>query len=554
MKKIFVVFCIMLLCVTGCNNNLSDIESTTTGGEIISGENKTTEVSTTDLPTTSVTDRFEPITDKERGEGQLRFAYGTGDAKRLGVDKTVVWITSDVYCPEEDVVLRFNELLVNKYGCDFVVEFRAYMGIQNFQSEYKYYDMITDMMKLGHRADILFSGNFSDYSNFVEAGVYESLDEYFITDEGQKLYEAYAPEIWKKVERNGNTYGYLSEIYPADRAAALCNEEIAKKYGIAVPEGEWSFYDVGRYIEAAGVTQADISTQEVLLAAWPNALILMEGYYECLTLFNDIYFKADGTGGWTAVDLSKEEGFIKLVKTIKEYSDKGWYTCLYNLVGEEYSNESSGRFVFDFVAGTQEGIKFTKNKFVCNDYTVCDVTSGKTSYGAVERMENMINGVTSWAEYKDEALKLITLVNTESELSNLLQYGIEGVDYEYKDRLVKSLSSSRYDQIPMPTISSAIANINILHNVLADPDDKVAYSKEISKNCPDGVTMMYDIDMSGYEAQMEKISEIYTKYEKKLFKAEYDDVEAAVAEMGAALAEAGMDEVIAELNRQMKGQ
>lgn len=556
MKRIFLILCILMLGITGCNDEVNGIESTATESEAITYNNISEKEST--VPVTSAvnqpTKESAPETDAERGEAQLTDAVGGDDAAALGVNKKIVWIVPDANCPKEEIVSKFNELLVKKYGCDFVVEFRTYYTLQNFKSEYTYYDMVMDMKRLGHQADVLFCGTFRYYSSFVEEGIYEPFNDYFLTDDGKKLYEAYAPEIWKKTERNGNVYGYLSEIYPSGFAMAICNEENAKKYGITVPQMEWSFYDVEKYIEAAGVTQESIGNKEVLLAAWPNALMLLEGYYECSFLFDDIYFKADGMGGWTAVDISKETDYIKLMKKIKEYSDKGWYTCMFDYTSKGYSNESVGKFVFDFVVGLPEGINITKEKFVCKNSTVSDIVSGKTVFGGNELMENMINGVTSWSEYKDEAFKLITLVNTESELSNLLQYGIEGVDYEYKNSMVTTLSGSRYDQITIPTRTATMANMNILHNVLADPADKIAYSKEVSENCPAGVTMLYDIDMSGYETQLEKISAIYSEYEKKLFKAEYDDVEVAIAEMGAALAEAGIDKVIEELNRQMKGQ
>ncbi len=564
MKKFFIILCITItmLCIIGCHKPSDDEIATTTGNEqTTTMANDTTGENTTATTEASATSEMEEelreITDEEYGKDQILFNVGAGDAKRLGVDKTLVWVMSEIECPSEATVAKFNELLVNKYGCDFVIEFRVYsVGINFDKDNYMYSDMVSDMMEMGHQADILYSGNYNDYTEFVERGVYVSLTDYFATNEGKELYEAYAPEIWKKTERGGHSYGYVSKIYPASMAVALCNEKIAAKYGIAVPTGEWSFYDVGEYLKKAGITQDNINDDEVLLACRPEALLLMEGYYTLNNYGAGIFFKQDETGVWSMVNPAAEADFVGLLKQVKEYADNGWYTCIYNgelsTKNKQYKNEQMGRFVFDFAYLDSSGILFAENKFVCMDDSICEVTAGKEVYGVNEQMDNMINGIASWSEYKDEAFNLITLIQTEAELSNLLEYGVEGVDYEYEDRTLKSLVPEK--KIYLPTMTTAMSNINLLHSMLADPEDKLAYSKKIAGNFQDGPAMTYEFDMNEYTDQINKISTIYSMYEKRLFNAMCDDVEATIAEMGKELVAVGIDEVIAEFNSQMKGQ
>ncbi len=542
-KRVSALFLVMAAMVSmGCDDK-APVEETTTGVTDITEAITTTESS-------------GEITDAERGEGQIISIGGSEDAQRLGVDKVVVFVLDAAAFPrKEGQIARFNELLVNKYGCDFVVEFRGYTSYpMPAQKNYTHYEMVMDMKNMGHRTDILYCGHSGDYSRFVEAGIYEPLNDYFATDEGKQLYEAYAPEIWKKTERDGLIYGYMSDIYPSGSAYSLCNTELAAKYGVTVPEGEWSFYDVGRYLEVAGVTQDNMAADEVLLSGVSEGLLLLEGYTTGLIYQGEhIYFKTDGDNGWIAVDLSKEDDFLKLVKTIKEYSDKGWYSCNEDGRVDQYVDVREGRFVFSFTAMSSAGVMYMDNKYVGSENNIIhNVTCGKVTYEANFLMENMVSGVTTWAEYKEEALKLLTLINTEAELSNLLNYGIEGVHYVYKDRLADYIHKP--GALENPVSASYLANMNLLHPVLIDPEDKLAYSKQVSANYPDGPDMLYDIDMSTYKEQLQAIGSVYEEYIYKLFRAQYEDVDAAVKEMGTALAAAGIDEVISELNRQMKGQ
>ena len=131
-----------------------------------------------------------------------------------------------------------------------------------------------------------------------------------------------------------------------------------------------------------------------------------------------------------------------------------------------------------------------------------------------------------------------------------MEYGIEGVDYKYEKREIIPLKAG--SGVLLPTLSSGIANMSRLHSVLADPDDKLAYSKEISANYIDAPNMLYDLDMSEYMEKIETISSIYKKYSAIFFKAQSDDVEAVMADFGQELSAAGIDEIIAELNRQMR--
>jgi len=505
------------------------------------------------------------ISEEQRGKGQIINIVGKGDAKRLGVSKTLVWI-----CPDdirETTVNAFNELLVNKFGCDFVVEFHQYNIMMNYENEnYVFADMVRDMKLLGHQADILFSGNFFEYDSFVDGGIYIPLTEYFATDAGQKLYNAYAPEVWAKTERNGHSYGYISKIYPAGRAILLCNEKVLKQYGITVPDENISFYDIGKYLEAADMSQENSDNKVILLSCDTDGLLLMEGYQRFESLSEGIFFKESDNGGFTAVNLATEDGFIKLVKAVKEYADNGWYVNESDLEKTVLNDNRRielnplGRYAFRYYYGCLAEIEFYDNKLSSVAYyggknfeqVITDVRVFSEAYSGIEPVSNMINGVTSWSGYKDEALKLMTLINTEAELSNLLTYGIEGEDYKYEDRLITSLKNDI--KISILTKGSNIGNMNLLHSVFFEPDNKLVYSKEISANYKKGPTIMYDFDLSAYEEQFVLISEINNKYLNELFMGYCTDIDATIEAMREELAKTGIDEIIAEINRQQQMQ
>ncbi|MBE5947522.1 MAG: DUF3502 domain-containing protein [Lachnospiraceae bacterium] len=556
MKKIICGVCLlMLLCIIGCNEKVP--EKT---GPVISTSSYVTESTTTvsEEPTTDYWGQgpADAVKDEERGAGQITEIIGEGEAERLGVEKTLVWVAANT--PKETVLKKVNEILVNEYGCDFVVEFHEYNELSYFNPylNYSHVEMLSDMKELGHKADIVYGGAQGEFSVLVEKGIYIPFDEYFSTEEGQKLYNAYAPEIWKKTMRDGKTYGYYSAMYPNGAAYALCNNELAGKYGITLPEDGWSFYDMGEILESARITKADIADNEELFCCMPNALLRLEGYYNLVadTAFSDtrILFKKSDDGKWIAVNPAGEGALIKLWKTIKVYADKGWYSVWDN--EDASKNALAGRFVFCFRdISTADMSDIVGNKHIIrNRNDVCEVVIGAKEYMANEPQENVITGIASWSEHKEEALKLITLINTDAKLSNLFQYGVEGEHYAYEERMLYKLPDRAL--ITYPAVFPQIGNINLFHPVFIDPDDKLIYSKEISANYIDAPTMIYDIEVKDYAEQLSKISEIYAKYAEILFSGECEDVEVTVFKMEEELSAAGINEIVAEINRQMREQ
>lgn len=494
------------------------------------------------------------VADEDRGSGSIVYIYGEGDAERLGVSETLVWVApygNTDSQPLESAVGRLNELLVNEYGCDFVVEFHLYDGLMSVKTPwYTHYDMLVDMKELGQQADIIYSGNSNEYDSLISAGIYEPLTDYLATDEGKKLYDAYADEIWRQTARGGEIYGYTSKTYPAETAVLMGNTELAQKYGIEIPDSGWNFYDLGDMLEGVEIKDGVTVGEKVIpVAGVTKALLCLSGYYVDYSISDYILFKTDAeTGLWQAVNPAAEDELIRLWKTIKDYHDRGWYMSADS--GIPYKLSLKGNFIFS--AGCYGNSKYTDGRLLLYDYSTCEVEAGDTAYVPGCPVFNMVTGVASWSEKKEDALKLITLIQTDAGLSNLLRFGIQGEDYEYRDGILAALPGRA--EIVIPIYFADLSNINLTHSVYNEPEDKLAYSKEISGNFADGVGVLYDIDLSGYGDSLNRIGQIYTKYEEMLFDGTCADVDATVAAMREKYAAAGLDEVIGAINGQIREQ
>ncbi len=544
MKKILILVCIMCIVILKSCKKVEWIE--------VDGQIKQAE---------------EMVEKEKRGQGHVINRVGAEDAERLNVSKKLVWVTTyGAGHLDPKVISRFNEVLVNKYGCDFVVEFQYYdtitfdvlkneTGYVVRDKAYPYGAAVRDMMEIGQQVDILYSGMGGEYDSMVETGMYVPLKKLMQMEEGSKLYEAYPEAVWERVERNDEIYGYTTRNEAVSWYALWANSDMVNNLEIDLKEG-YSFYDLERILEQVEIPESEKLADKILpiFVSSGAALIRMEGYYNIdpqTDVENAIYFKYNKENGtWIAVNAAKEDMLIRQWKTVKEYRDKGWFYISYT---SEFA-ELIERENYIFMCGLGRDGAIVNDKFNYND-SIQDIILGDTWYDANFKLLNSITGIASWSEYKEEAFRLITLLNTEPELSNLIEYGIEGVHYTYENNIITALTyvvDGENKKSEYPKILTDIGNRNLLLATGIEPEKKLEYYKELNTNFPKSPSMLSDIDLSGYEEQLKTISTIYNQYLNNFYLGQYDDVEAAVAEMNAKLEEVGITQIINYINKQLK--
>lgn len=501
----------------------------TAGIVVIKEENKTEEE-----PTTEVINKREASYSAEE------------DAKRLGVSKIVVFQSdySMVYNVGTDIMSEFNTLLVEKYTCDFVVSF---VGIDMFEN---YYNTLADLKNREQQVDITMAAIDADYDKLIGEGFLLDITEYLTkTDEGIKLYNAYAKEMWESVRREGRIYGYDNDVITARTNVLSCNKDLATSLGLDAKEG-FSFYDIGEILANKDISK--LSKEGVVpLYADEEYLYRMLGYYD---VGCGIFAKKDETGKWVAFNGVEDEGFNKLFKTLREYNEKGWLKIgTSNGIKAKKGLFLFSAFSFEYSSAYPFGETMDKLR---TSTTQVDVIPGTIYHGFRDLMEDEIYCVTTWATYKEEALRLITLLSTEEELANLLRHGIENKYYIYRDRIVRKLPTVDNDVMG----SRAPVNLALTYPQYIEPDAKQEFYKTQFSKCEAGPFLEYEILHDRLEELKEShdpdniLGQIYEQGFARLMAGGYEDVDGTVAEIRRIQKEAGIDEYIAAINAEFESQ
>ena len=154
------------------------------------------------------------------------------------------------------------------------------------------------------------------------------------------------------------------------------------------------------------------------------------------------------------------------------------------------------------------------------------------------------NAVYAGTKYPEQSVKFLELVNTDTKLRDMLCYGEEGVNFEYKDGMVVINTDApwgwpRYTQ----------GNHAILTPTVDDPDF-LKNMTSINETATDSVMLGFTVDRSNLEDQLTYLGTIAGKYQSELFTGTTDP-DVLIPQMMEELRAGGLEEVIAEVQGQI---
>ncbi len=452
--------------------------------------------------------------------------------------KKLVWIIDgrNTYNVDPQIFIDFNNLLLKK-GADFIVEF---VGIDS-TDVMEYSELIRNMKSEGRQVDLLETGyglygvDYDTYPEAVKDGLLEPLDEYLKTADGQELYKAFDKNAWESVKIENKIYGINNKPNLAYPLYICINKEIKNEYEIQLPEEIDSLSQLESAYKYIGESQKDVDKDKAIIPL-ANFLPSVRNMINCVYMDSGIAVKYD-KGHPLAFNVFEEAEFISLVKLAYDYIDKGYI----RIDEDDYNNIRDGNFFAKINAGHNEYSfdgKLALNKIV-------DVDTYKLTEGYVIDQMNAVNGIASWSENKEEAFKLLTMINTDSDLSNLLRYGILDKQYKLADGKVIQLEA----EMRAPGLFSP-ANKMITHPIGLEPTNKAEVYREVNSITKMSPIAGFTLDKSKIEDELVAIKKVYDKYEK-LYTGEAENTEEELNQANRELKEANIDRVLEEVNSQL---
>lgn len=421
MKKLYAALILIALICTGCSNSVS--QNSESSPE----------------PNPDISAAGPPVTEAPK-------------------DTELVMLMDETYTDsiDEEICAGLNRILTDK-GYNFSVKIEG-----RDTSEYdEYQDYLTKAKEENEKIDIFFTGYGADgkestYTKNVEEKNLASWDEFLSTDKGKDLKQRFDSKMWKKMKVGEHIYG----IYNARELSLSYYLLLNKKY---FPDASpVDGFDIEKLEEVMNTLQ--IASTDIGFYVNEDDIYCMMGY-EKNTLDDRYYNHATGK---PVDDIEKEDNIKRINRFISEGEKKAWLDTSNDGLWSVYE----GKFAMAVLGAY---IQMVNGEQFVIDGKMYDVYSYPIMNKYIFPEKNAVMGVASWSEHKEEAFELLYAINTDADISNLLQYGIEGRDYTLEGGRVSG------DISPARLASSCPANQMITFPNGAESMNKAEEYKQINQ-------------------------------------------------------------------------
>lgn len=395
----------------------------------------------------------------------------------------------------------------------------------------------------GEKIDIVNVGLTQALDAMVPDGLLLELDD-LLAERGQAAVEATA-DVADAQKVNGVTYALSGYTYPSIAAGFVYNKTMADEYGI-------DMYD-GMTMEDLANAAEILKKQGIPLTTFGNSGQLNYKFWYSMDSFGDSAAYGailDPANSTTIENIYESEEFLEFARTMKAWNDAGY------LPEEQLTDTTTVQEYFGQQKVFGTATSYTPNaiaSWIRPDYEVgiVKLANGLISTSSVR--EFML-GIASTCERPDKAMDFLNLIYSNPDVANLLQYGVEGLDYVAVEGTENVITYDGTDNAEHNGYYSGFARFgDQMKTKIVAPltDDFYDELKTFNDTSDMSKTFGYSFDASNFSAEAGAIASVFAEKLPMINAGEVADADAAVAELVEALQAAGMNEIIAENQKQL---
>lgn len=449
-------------------------------------------------------------------------------------DKIVlVYAVEQREAPDDRVVDGINDYLT-KQGTDYVVWFKEV----KVDKGSNYTDQIRKEIDSDNPIDIIYcalptiNDAISPYDALIQDGVLQCFDDFLETDKGKSLLQALPNGNWEALKRSGRIYGVNGYSFSISTPMSYyVNKELMDKYHLTKEDLKKPLAELSDVLSEVANGEKNRENFSVITAA------LSYRYPEFHSVTNAVVLNENNDEG--ASLLLDSDGYLGFLKALHYYQSL-------DMVGVQT------KYVKDFFlqANLSSGVPFEKpdyGAFVNKK----DVSAGQDDvvqiifdeYSSYVNQFKFATGINSNSEHMDMAFDFLTRVFSDASISNMLLYGIEGVNYITKD-----------GKLP-PNTDYGFFSIIFGNSYISVPlDFEYKNKKEIYFTVQNKAKVSkyanFLFDKSNVIKQISDTNSVMGQV-SKIFEGGVSDFDEFIDDMKQQLYDKGVQDVIDEVNRQL---
>lgn len=395
----------------------------------------------------------------------------------------------------------------------------------------------------GEKIDIVNVGLTQQMGAMVPDGLLLPLDD-LLAERGQAALAA-TEGVAQAQKINGVTYALSGYIYPAIAAGFVYNKTMADEYGIDMHDG-MTMEDLSSAAEI-------LKEHDVALTTFGNSGQLNYKFWHSMDSFGDSAAYGailDPANSTTIENVYASEEFLEFAKMIKEWNEAGY------LPKEQLTDTTSVQEYFGQQKVFGTATSYTPNAIAAWINPNFEAGIVKMSDGLISTssVREFMLGIASTCERPDKAMDLLNLIYSDAEVANLLQYGVEGLDYvavEGTENVITVEGTENAEHNGYYTGFCRFGD-DMNHKIQAPLTDTYYDDlKTFNDTAKISKVFGYSFDASDYSAEAGAIASVLAEKLPMINSGDVEDVDVAVEELVSALQTAGIDDIIAANQKQL---
>ncbi len=439
---------------------------------------------------------------------------------------TVTWLVAQSEPKDLDMVLEdLNEKLVEKINvklnlvCIEAGEYNDRTKLASTSNEE--YDLVFTSS---------WRNNFDE--NMTRGALLDITD--LIAEYGQDIVANVQPELWDTATVAGRIYAIPNQQTNATQQGYYIQKDLAEKYG-------WDKEHVEHASEIEPFLEEVLANEEGLfgvhLAQGPYQTGLESIALSCIYVRKD----DDPSDGievlWYPEENNESDAFYA------DWNERGLLHPEYATGGDMNAVKAANKFV-SWVGSAYPGGEVSVSNSQGKEHILTYI--GTPYFSAAAGKDTML-GVNVNSKNPEAAVKLINAFWADETLFNELLFGLEGVHYnKVGDQRVEVIADSGWD---LWKSDWAYGNQFIRWKVPGETDDCWDIIAERNRSCDISPVRGFNVDLSELQVEVSQINAVKAEYDKFYLRDDYS--EEKIAERNQKMIDAGIETVVAEIQKQL---
>jgi ABC-type glycerol-3-phosphate transport system substrate-binding protein len=383
--------------------------------------------------------------------------------------------------------------------------------------------------------DIIFTYN-KQFMEYAKKGAFLPLNKY-LQNSDTKLYDVVDNKLWNAVTMNGNIYGVPTNKELATPEWWIYCYDLVDKYNIDISKytSLESLEPLFRMIEEKepDYTVMQLDSKAHNFFAIDNWEYVIDSSVPLMVQSFDDKLKV--------INIFETDMAENMLQTLRRYYLAGFINE--DAALKESSELKADEKVFWSMAsgGPCSDVTWSNNrnyKVVAHQVNAAVVTN--------ESSQGSIMAINAFSKHPDAAIQFLKLLNTDSEVRNLINYGIEDIHYTRNtDGRIIITKNSGYSGVQFTQ-----GNWFILDLTVDDPVDKWKQYHEFNQKAVKSSLLGFSYDSSEFSAELEAVRKVNEKYYAGLMTGTLDTT-IFLPRFINELKKAGIDQLKDELQRQI---